>query len=287
LLAQLRSKDDLATIAKRKELVSEGQSLAKAKSIGALVSDLDFSLPSYAASIPLLGLPIALGRAALTTQERVPVDPRTADAALADYTTLFAQRYAETRDTNKAHDQAIERMRLHWARSDANKGRLTLYALETIYPAVNGSHEWMREALECDIAARVSKPADPIAAATRAILTAPLEGTIATGGALVDAISGKAREDVPLDYAIVADATTEKEIAAGQPPSYQVIKSVDGIWDILGTGSWATVPGAGGKPLRYRWDIEGQQEKARDRFARQRSRIFEGRTQYEGVVPGL
>ena len=127
LAEYLRSSDDPQIVERRKAVGVEGQKLAPAKTIDALTAALD---------------PPGFGNA-----PDVPIDPRTRDAALADYTSLFADRYAVSLDANKAHEQAIEKMRLYWGRSEVNNGRLTLYAPESHYPEINNSHAWMRQQL--------------------------------------------------------------------------------------------------------------------------------------------
>lgn len=163
LMAEIKQRQDPAAQAKRREFEQKGQGLAKAKDIGTLVDELD---PSFFVSGP-----------------GAPVDPRTRDAALADYTTLFSQRYAVSLDETLAHQQAIEKMRLYWGRSDVNQGRLTLYAPESVYKPVDGSHDWMTEQLQADLSLRYGEVED---------------------------------------YTIIADRTTEADVSARKAPSYLI-----------------------------------------------------------------
>jgi hypothetical protein len=117
---------------------------------------------------------------------------------MADYATLFGERYAASNDESLAQEQTIQKMRLYWSRSEVNRGRLTLYAPEREYKPVDGSFSWMRTLLESDLKSRLGK--------------------------------------LPDDYAIVADRSTEADITAHQPPSYLItIKQPDGTRDVLRT----------------------------------------------------
>jgi hypothetical protein len=117
---------------------------------------------------------------------------------MADYATLFGERYAASNDESLAQEQTLQKMRLYWGRSEVNRGRLTLYAPEKQYKPVNGSFDWMSTQLEADLKARLGK--------------------------------------LPEDYAIVADRGTEADITAHVAPSYLVtVKQPDGSWDVLRT----------------------------------------------------
>jgi len=124
-----------------------------------------------------------------------PTDIRARDTAMADFEALFVERYAETQDVSTARAQAIERMRLHWGRSELNSGRLTLYAPESKYAPVNGSHDWMKAELVDELTSRL--------------------GTM------------------PEDYNIITDQRTQRDVDSGVAPSYLVsIKTPTG-WDML------------------------------------------------------
>lgn len=223
LADELRNRDDPQVVERRKQAAIKAQGLAKDKTIDSLVADLD---PGF-----------------FTTGPSAPVDPRTRDAALADYTALFSDRYAVSLDETKAHQQAIEKMRLYWGRSEVNQGRLTLYAPENVYPALGGSHDWLKDQLDRDLTAQFG--------------------------------------EMPDGYSIVADRTTEAEISAGQPPSYLIVtKNAAGEYDLVRTGTQQ-------KPMRYRWDIGAARTSKEEEFENQRSRVFEGRSIYEGLVIGL
>jgi hypothetical protein len=72
----------------------------------------------------------------------------------------------------------------------------------------------------------------------------------------------------PANYSVVADRMTEADVTAGRAPSYMIV-TVDpetGVSDVVRTPDQ--------KPLRYRWDDKHAVTDARDRFERQRARIF-------------
>lgn len=173
---ELKRRDDPQVVERRQKLEKHGRDLVSKRSVDELLNDLD---PGLFVRAP-----------------RAPLDSRTRDAAMADYETLFATRYAETLDKSVAHRQAIEKMKLHWSASQLNGGRLTLYAPETRYPRVNGSHEWMREQLVRDVTSAV--------------------GTI------------------PDELNVMSDRVTEQDIGSGRPPSYLVTwKNANGQTDML------------------------------------------------------
>lgn len=177
LADRLKRRLDPAVAEQRKSNETAARALLKDRTITNLVDDLD---PGY----------FVLG-------PDVPVDARTRDAAMADYEALFTERYAETLDQDVAHKQALERMRLYWTRSEVNGGRLSLHAPESVYPAIGGSHTWMRDQILGDITQKL--------------------GT------------------VPDDYVVLADRMTESDIATNKPPRYLVLTKKDGVegYDIL------------------------------------------------------
>lgn len=180
----LRKSDDPQVQKQHKDLETEARHILhksrdgiRVRNIDTLLGDLD---PGWFERAP-----------------RAPLDERTRDSAMADYESLFVERYASTRDKNQAHKQAIERMKLYWSKSEVNGGRLTLHAPETAYPADGrGSHEWMRTQLQADLTAKL--------------------GT------------------VPDEWSVVADRNTETERAGGQMPSYQLVyKNKKGEVDVV------------------------------------------------------
>lgn len=190
------------------------------------------------------------------SQPLAPVDPGTRDALMGDYDTIFARRYAETRDENAAKQQTVELLKTKWARSDVNGGRLMLRPPETVYPAVGGSYDWMRKQIETDLAstlgARVSANAE-VGEATQGL--APIGGSN------------------NWDYAIVSDRRTETEAQASKPPSYVVLvrdnRKATPTWDVMKAG-----PSGAQVEQRYSWDVSPELNKARTNFDAERRRVL-------------
>lgn len=163
----------------------------------------------------------------------VPTDPGTRDALMGDYDVLYSKAYAQTGDKDKAQQMAVERLKTKWGTSGLNGGRLMLNAPERFYPAIDGSHAWMRAELDAGLAKQVGKPmveADPN-------------------------VPGSTMEN--WTYELIADRTTQAEVAQGQMPSYQVVVTENGRANIL--------------PQRVRWSTQAVQQAA-DRFKMERDR---------------
>lgn len=150
---------------RREKIEEKGRTLARNENVESLLSEFNRPGPF--------------------NDPRMPVDEITRDTFLSDYEALFAQRYAATLDAGVARSQAIERLQNLWSRSNVNGGRLTLYAPETLYRSINGTHDWMTTQFKTEVQQRLGF--------------------------------------VPVDYAFVPDRITESQIDAGQPPSYLVV----------------------------------------------------------------
>jgi hypothetical protein len=181
------------------------------------------------------------------SQPLPPPDGIMRDVLQGDFVTQYARRYVETNgNEEKAKEQAIEIMKTKWKRSEVNGGRLMVRAPEGVYPAVDGSHKWMAPQIEAELTSRFGP---------RQTAAGPGLGSSGT----------------KWDYALIADAETERDATGGKPPSYQVLitrpdtKKVD------------VVRGDDGKPLRYRFDPSGAQAAVRERF----DLIREGREDYD------
>jgi hypothetical protein len=174
----LKRRDDPQVRERQKFNIEAGEKIAREKKPDSLIGEWQSAFGLFGAG--------------------APVDPRTRDAWMQDYTNLFGERYATSLDKDVAHRQAVERMKVYWQKSGVNGGRLTLYPPETTYsPDAKGSYDWMRNDLEADIKARTGK--------------------------------------APSDYTVIADPTTEREVTARQPASYLVSVKNDqtGEWDVL------------------------------------------------------
>lgn len=194
--------------------------------------------------------PNVVARNVTSSQPLAPTDETTVAALRSDYDTIFIRRYRELNgDADKAHEQTVELMKERWARSGVNGGRLMLRAPEQNYPAVNGSHDWMRAQIEKDLEAKL--------------------GPRYAGRALDEALgTGYAS----WSYTLVADRTTEAEATSPgrllsefdrrpyKPPVSYLVVVTDhktGRSDIARDGE---------RPMRYRFDPAASQEKARARF---------------------
>jgi len=182
------------------------------------------------------------------SQPLPPTDAMTRDAMMGDWANLYARRYAETLDKDKAAEQATALMKTKWTVSPTNGGRLMLNAPETIrdrsgnavYPAVNGSYDWMTKQIEG--ALRASRP----------------EGTTVTVGE--DGVTiAPTQAPVPA-YTLVSDRRTQTEAQAGQPASYVVvIRDPATDRDVV-------------LPHRFQFDPSEYQAASRVDFAAQRQR---------------
>lgn len=176
------------------------------------------------------------------TSPAAPTDENTRNAFMGDYDVLFSRAYAQTMDKDKAQQMAVERMKTKWGVSGLNGGRLMLNAPERHYPAVDGSHDWMKAELEAGLAQQVGKPMiepDP---------NVP-------GGTMQN-----------WTYELVADRTTQSEVAQGLLPSYAVLVTKDGRGDLM--------------PRRVRWSTDAVTQ-AEDRWKAERERQESVRRMYQ------
>lgn len=141
------------------------------------------------------------------TGPQAPTDPLTRDTLMGDFENVFARRYAETLDKSTALKQSVEMLKTKWAPSPANNNKLMLNGPEKlhgpdgspIYPAINGSWDWMKPQLEVGIATQVGKP-----------MRAKADATNPYG-------------EKNWDYSLVADRQTQAEAQNGKLASYQVV----------------------------------------------------------------
>lgn len=185
---------------------------------------------------------------AIGSQPLPPTDALTRDTMMGDFNSLYARRYAETLDKDKAAEQATALMKTKWAASPVNGGRLMLNAPETlrdasgnaIYPAIDGKYDWMTRQIERDIGAALGKP-------------------------MITDDPGSVTPKRNWAYTIVSDGKTQAEARAGQPASYQVV-----VTD-ADTGRLNVLP------QRFRFDPAEDVGKRRTDFEQQRARLQEAR----------
>lgn len=201
-----------------------------------------------------------------------PVDALTRDAMMGDWVNLYARRYAETLDKDKAAEQATALMKTKWTASPTNGGRLMLNAPETIrdrsgnaiYPAVNGSHDWMTAQLQAGIDREMKADRTPLA---------PGADSFDEFGNLRDTTASTARTP----YTLVSDRRTQSEAQAGQPATYTVVVHDPATdRDVV-------------LPRRFQFDPSEVQAKARTDFETQRTRVLDDRKALEeyGIGGGL
>lgn len=77
-----------------------------------------------------------------------PIDGATKRMMVADFETVFADRYAVSQDADTAKEQALKRMQRYWGKSESNSGRLMYLPPEAHFPPVGGSLDWIGQDLQ-------------------------------------------------------------------------------------------------------------------------------------------
>jgi hypothetical protein len=166
------------------------------------------------------------------TTARAPITEQAGAAAGAlkyDYDKNFRDAYAATGDAGSADAVAMEKLRNKYAVSPTNDNRVTAYPPEKYYPQVGGSHDWMARQLD-DVVAK------HLGVSTQPDMTRALAETGEPTAALADTQTAAERQ-YGAARVLVPDAVTERDIAAGRPPSYQIaIQDQTGRWGALDTG---------------------------------------------------
>ena len=245
-LAKERAKAlDPQVAEQKKQLVKEGEKLARAKKPQAVIDAFDTSWGI---------VPGPIARAA-GWQATAPVDSDTQAAYMADYITQYGRRYAETQDANVAHEQTIEAMRhAGWDRSAANGGRLMLLTPENTMPAINGDTSWVKEQIETELTAKLG----------------PREAGIGT-------VEGF------WEYTLITDRRTEQEALrydrtkpvseTNKPPTYTIAikdnRKARKEWEPLREGQ------EHGRVVRFGFDPTAAQAKADQIQTERRTRFFE------------
>lgn len=160
-----------------------------------------------------------------------------AGALKADYDQNYKDGFVLTGDPAAADKFALEKLGNKYAVSPTNGDRVTAYAPERYYPQVGGSYDWMAEQLDAAVAGKLGVDRTPPSDLGEAIEPASL--------ALKD--DSRAERQYGAQRSLVSDDATERDIAAGRPPSYQEI-----IRDP--NGRWSAMTGAGGTAQRFRFD---------------------------------
>jgi hypothetical protein len=176
------------------------------------------------------------------TSAQAPVSDQAgiaAGALKADYDKNFRDGFAATGDANAADSFAMEKLNLKYGLSASNGNRVMAYPPERYYPQVNSSRDWMARQLDEEMARHFGVPQMP-----------PLERGFE---AAVEPTALYARAETPTERqygaarALVSDDTTQSDIAAGRPPSYQVVLQDP-------NGRWGVLTNATGAVQRFRFD---------------------------------
>ncbi|SDQ99944.1 Phage-related lysozyme (muramidase), GH24 family [Rhizobiales bacterium GAS113] len=193
-------------------------------------------------------------------------------ALKSDYDMLFKDSFRDHGDASLADKYATQELQKKWGVSSSNGGRLMQYPPEKYYPPVGGSTSYIAEQLHADVRKvagdqGIMMPLDEAGNMAPIPVTGDQQraGNIA-GGA----------------HALVADQATQADIAAGRPPSYQVI-----VTDAK--GQFHRLETAPGQPMRFRADPAAPQAAARAKFDAQRpdATLFDANPAMRAAVPGL
>jgi hypothetical protein len=206
------------------------------------------------------------------TTAQTPIAPQAglaAGALKADYDKNYRDGFEATGDPSAADNFAMEKLNLKYAVSGTNGNRVMPYAPERYYPQIDGSHGWMADQLDAEVAKQLGVKGAPD-------LTDALANTVEPTAALVDDRSPAERQ-YGARRAIVSDDMTERDIAAGRPPSYQVlIRDPNGRWGAMTSGAGAV--------QRFRFDPAAA---AAPRDAAAEAKRVQIMQPYNQAVPGL
>lgn len=164
------------------------------------------------------GIPIVSRVANLVTgaTPAVPFDGIKAGELLADYNATYTALRTYGVDKDKASDLAVERLKSTWGISAAAGNQVMKNPPERSYPAIGGSHDWIRDDLTKWVTGKVGKQYGEAAR------------TLEAG------FAGVAPDRNWNIEGLISDGQTQAEISAGRPPSYQVaIKKADGTLSII------------------------------------------------------
>jgi muramidase (phage lysozyme) len=176
------------------------------------------------------------------TGARAPVSANglAAGALKADYDQNYKEGFVATGDASAADKFAMEKLNLKYAMSPANGNRVMANAPERYYPEVAGSHDWIGQQLDHEIAQATGGKL------FEGMRISPKEGPRYASPA-TDAGAFASRQYMA-NRAIVPDAITETDIANKRQPSYQVV-----LQDPQ-TGRWGAVMDPQGNARRIRFD---------------------------------
>jgi hypothetical protein len=145
---------------------------------------------------------------------------------MADYRQTYAAMRADGLSPDKASAQAVERMKSVWGVSDAAGNQLMRNPPENFYPSIDNSKAWIASDLKAWVANKIGPEFQSVKAKTDPLGLADHSYETGIGGLMPPrawSIAG-----------LIADGDTQRDIAAGRPPSYQVaVKRADGTLQII------------------------------------------------------
>lgn len=204
LAEKLNASDEPATLKARQEAKDAAETETKSLA----PTDIAYKLGSS------WGIPLVSRVANVVTgaTPAIPFDSIKAGELKADYTSTYTALRSYGVDADKASDLAVQRLQSTWGVSQAagNQVMKNPPEMSKLYPAIDGSKDWM----EADLKAGIAKAIGPeFSQEARSV-----EAGFAMGNNRNWSIAG-----------LVSDPRTEAEIKGGQPPSYQAwVKKSDG-----------------------------------------------------------
>jgi hypothetical protein len=155
-------------------------------------------------------------------------------AIMSEYQRLFQDAYIETGAFDTAQARALDQMgRVYGTNAVTGSDRLMKYPPQKFYPAINGDHDWMTRQVVDEVSSE------------------------AFG-------SGSEKRLDPGNIKLVSDPTTQKQVNAGQPPTYVAYYMKNGVLEQL--------------PMRYGFDpkadLEAQAEREKTTFDHGRGREY-------------
>lgn len=201
-----------------------------------------------------------------------PVTPAQSQRLVAEYREEYAATFAEVGDESKARELAVQRIGRVWGPSPINNGTLMRFPPERTYQPLNGSHEWLAKQLDDDIRAALR-------------IDVPNAGGLADHGfhpkSLTKEELARANALANAPRMLIADARTEAEAQAGQPPSYPIVLKAP-------NGMFVPMQDEQGRQMRFRGDMEAalstMRERARGRLADKQAGWEGNDTAYERLT---
>jgi muramidase (phage lysozyme) len=208
LAEKLNMSDEPSTLKAREAAKEAAETETKALT----PSDMAYKLGT-SWGIPLVSRVINLATGATPS---APFDAIKGGELAADYRATYTALRSYGVEADKASNLAVDRLKSTWGASEAAGNQVMKNPPERYYPAIGGSHDWMKP----DLSAWIEKRAGAEMSADRRSLEAGIGGAGATRNWTLEGL--------------ISNGQTAAEIASGRPPSYEVaIRRKDGTLDIL------------------------------------------------------